>query len=40
MREFAEMTVEEKAFTIACIEIKVEEEKKAEKKAKRAARKH
>lgn len=35
------MSVEEKAFTIACIEIKVEEEKKAEKKAKRQVkRKH
>ena len=33
------MTVEEKAFTIACIEIKVEEEKKAGKKSKACGKK-
>ena len=35
--EFAEMDIYEKAFIMACIDIKIKKEKEAEKEAKRKA---
>lgn len=38
IREFTELPIEEKAMTIACIDIRIEEQKKAEKKAEKKAK--